>query len=106
MGERFFQKLSNRENLKKSPVFVFAADHLAGVGIHGLGQSGSSYRTHPEFVQLIRDIVKQEMVDAVLMTPADAELLASMEELAESVAFLETPRLSLSIIPERVPDCC
>jgi hypothetical protein len=86
MGERFFQKLSNRENLKKSPVFVFAADHLAGVGIHGLGQSGSSYRTHPEFVQLIRDIVKQEMVDAVLMTPADAELLASMECL-----FQESP---------------
>lgn len=79
MGERFFHKLSERESLDGSPLFVFAADHLAGVGIHGLGAAGSSYRTHPEFVQLIRSIVEQGVVDAVLMTPADAELLSAME---------------------------
>jgi hypothetical protein len=86
MGDRFFEKLSDRETLHKSPVFVFAADHLAGVGIHGLGQGGTSYRTHTEFLRLIRDIVQQGVVDAVLMTPADAELLASMECL-----FQESP---------------
>jgi hypothetical protein len=79
MGDRFFKKLSDRGSLRKSPVFVFAADHTAAVGIHGLGSSGASYRTHPDFIQLIRDIVRQRVVDAVLMAPADAELLSSME---------------------------
>jgi hypothetical protein len=86
MGDRLYRKLSDRQSLGASPLFVFAADHLAGVGIHGLGPGGSSYRTHPEFVQLIRDVVKQGVVDAVLMTPADAELLAAGECL-----FQETP---------------
>jgi DhnA family fructose-bisphosphate aldolase class Ia len=79
MGDRFIRKLSDRDELNRSPAFVFAADHLSGVGLHGLGPAGSSYRTHPEFVGLIREIVKQADVDAVLMTPADAELLAARE---------------------------
>ncbi|MFW6181616.1 MAG: hypothetical protein ACOC8N_07695 [Spirochaetota bacterium] len=79
MEDRLYHKLSDRGSLAEKPLFVFAADHLAGVGIHGLGPAGTAYRTRPEFVQLIRDIVKQGVVDAVLMTPADAELLAAGE---------------------------
>ncbi len=82
MGQRIFDKLSSPDKLYQDPILVFAADPLASGGIHGLGQvtvPKPHYRTHPEFLQLQRDLVRDGTIDGLLMTPADAEILALEE---------------------------
>ena len=84
MGDRIFEKLENRERLDESPIFVFAADPLASAGIQGLGQvqdPSPHYRTRPEFLDLQRTLVEDGNLDGLLMTPADAEVLALEEGL-------------------------
>jgi len=87
MGDQVFEKLDNPELLNKSPIFVFAADPLASAGIRGLGieyKPEPHYRTRPEFLQLQREIVEDGYIDALLMTPADAEVLALDERIFDS----------------------
>ena len=87
MGDRIFQKLKDSEQLHQSPIFVFAADALASVGLHGLGQErspGPHYRTRPEFLDLMRQTVADGYIDGLLMTPADAEVLAMDERLFDA----------------------
>ncbi|NCO42486.1 MAG: hypothetical protein COZ06_27265 [Armatimonadetes bacterium CG_4_10_14_3_um_filter_66_18] len=82
MGNRIYDKLANRESLDASPIFVFAADPLCSGGMRGLGtERGSHPRTHPEFLQLCRDITAEGFIDGLLMTPRDAEVLAVQEGL-------------------------
>jgi hypothetical protein len=84
MGDRIFEKLEDRERLDESPIFVFAADPLASAGIQGLGQvqdPSPHYRTRPEFLELQRALVEDGSLDGLLMTPADAEVLALEEGL-------------------------
>ena len=84
MGERVFEKLENSAQLDASPIFVFAADPLAAVGVQGLGfvqHPKPHYRTRSEFLQLQRDLVSDGSIDGLLMTPADAEVLALEEAL-------------------------
>ena len=84
MGDRIFEKLEDREQLDESPIFVFAADPLASAGIQGLGQVQDPtphYRTRPEFLELQRTLVADGSLDGLLMTPADAEVLALEEGL-------------------------
>jgi hypothetical protein len=83
MGNRIFEKLEDREKLDRSPIFVFAADPLASVGLQGLGMAQTPrphYRTHPEFLQLQRELIADGTIDGLLMTPADAETLALEEQ--------------------------
>jgi len=97
MGERVFEKLANREPLDKSPIFVFAADPLASGGIQGLGQvqhPKPHYRTHPEFLQLQRDLVADGSIDGLLMTPADAEVLAMEERLFDNTPVTPIVRMN------------
>jgi len=87
MGDRVFEKLNNPELLDKNPIFVFAADPLASGGTRGLGtekEPEPHYRTRPEFLQLQREIVEDAYIDALLMTPADAEVLALDEHIFDS----------------------
>ena len=89
MGNRVFEKLEDREALNQSPIFVFAADPLASVGLQGLGTVQTPkphYRTHPEFLQLQKELVADGAIDGLLMTPADAEHLALDEAI-----FGDTP---------------
>ena len=82
MGQRIFDKLSSPDKLYQDPILVFAADPLASGGIHGLGQvtvPKPHYRTHPEYLQRQRDLVRDGTIDGLLMTPADAEILALEE---------------------------
>ncbi|HIE52814.1 MAG TPA: hypothetical protein EYP85_13755 [Armatimonadetes bacterium] len=84
MGERVFDKVRDSDWLKRSPIFVFAADALAAGGIQSLGQvryPTPHYRTRSEFLQLLREITADGYIDGLLMTPADAEVLALEERL-------------------------
>jgi len=84
MGDRIFQKLENPEELKKSPIFVFAADAMASTSLEGLGMVQNPtphYRNRIEFLELQRHFIEDAYVDGVLMTPADAEILAQEERL-------------------------
>ena len=87
MGNRIFEKLSNPDLLRRSPIFVFAADPLAAGGIHGLGREtrpNPHYRTRLEFLNLLRKVAAEGYVDGLLMTPADAEVLAVDERLFDT----------------------
>ena len=69
MGDRVFEKLDNSDQLDASPIFVFAADPLAAVGIQGLGYvqyPKPHYRTRPEFLQLQRDLVADGSIDGLV----------------------------------------
>ena len=84
MGDIIFEKLAKPEELSKSPIFVFAADAMASTSIQGLGRvQGPTphYRTRPEFLQLQREFIEDGYIDGLLMTPADAEVLALDEDL-------------------------
>lgn len=97
MGDRIFQKLQDLEGLRRSPIFVFAADALAAGGVRSLGQESHPRphsRTRPEFLQLIRDLVADGMLDGVLMTPADAEVLALEERLFERTPVTPMVRMN------------
>lgn len=97
MGNRVFDKLANRELLDSSPLFVFAADALASVGLHGLGEEGyptRHFRRRDEFLQLMRQIARDGYVDALLMTPADAEVLAVEERLFEEIPVTPIVRMN------------
>ena len=97
MGERVFEKLENSDQLDASPIFVFAADPLAAVGIQGLGyvqHPKPHYRTRPEFLQLQRDLVADGSIDGLLMTPADAEVLAVEEALFDGTPVTPLVRMN------------
>ena len=97
MGDRIFEKLDDREKLGQSPIFVFAADPLASAGIQGLGRvqhPKPHYRTHPEFIQLQRDLVADGSIDGLLMTPADAEVLALEERLFDDTHVTPLVRMN------------
>jgi hypothetical protein len=84
MGERIFEKLARPEQLHRHPIFVFAADAPASVGLTGLGQERSPRphpRTRPEYLDLLRAIVADGYIDGLLMAPADAEALVVQERL-------------------------
>lgn len=84
MGDIIFDKLANPEILSKSPIFVFAADAMASTSVQGLGvvqQPTPHYRTRIEFLQLLREFIEDGHIDGLLMTPADAEILALEEKL-------------------------
>lgn len=97
MGDRVFEKLNDPELLNKNPIFVFAADPLASVGVTGLGVEQKPevhYRTRPEFLQLQREIVEDGNIDALLMTPADAEVLALDERIFDSSSVTPIVRMN------------
>ena len=97
MGERVFEKLENSDQLDASPIFVFAADPLAAVGIQGLGyvhHPRPHYRTRPEFLQLQRDLVADGSIDGLLMTPADAEVLAVEESIFDGTPVTPLVRMN------------
>jgi len=84
MGDRIFQKLENPEELKKGPIFVFAADAMASTSLQGLGMvqhPTPHYRNRIEFLELQRQFIEDAYIDGLLMTPADAEILALEEKL-------------------------
>ncbi len=84
MGDRIFQKLENLEELKRSPIFVFAADAMASTSLQGLGlvqEPTPHYRNRIEFLELQRQFIEDAYIDGLLMTPADAEILAQEEKL-------------------------
>jgi len=64
-------------------VFIFAADAMAAYGIESLGVTHGRPRTRPQFLQLLREFVADGAIDGLLMTPADAEVLALDEKLFE-----------------------
>lgn len=90
MGERVFEKLSRPEALSQSPIFVFAGDPQAAVGLHGLGTIRDGARERPrrreEFLQLCRELSLDGAIDGCLMTPADAEVLAVKERFFDRLA--------------------
>jgi hypothetical protein len=96
MGNRMYEKLADRNALEKSPIFVFAADHPSGMGIHGLGKADREgrHRTHPEFLQLIREVVNDGYIDAIILAPADAELLAREEQLFKEAPVTPVVRMN------------
>lgn len=102
MGHCIQQKLSDREALRRSPIFVFAGDPIAAGGIQAYGQtSGPStplragrYRTRQEFLQLCREIARDAFVDGVLLAPADAEQLALDERLFDATAVTPLVRMN------------
>ena len=97
MGNRIFDKLADPESLYNNPIFVFAADPLASAGIQGLGYiqyPEPHFRTHPEFLQLQRDLVADGSIDGLLMTPADAEILALEERLFDQTEVTPIVRMN------------
>lgn len=81
MGDRLFKKLDDPEYLTRSPIFVFAADPQASGGLQCLGRTAGHARTRPEFLALLRQFIKDAVIDGLLLTPADAEVLAVDERL-------------------------
>ncbi|MBI2297716.1 MAG: hypothetical protein HYU66_01970 [Armatimonadetes bacterium] len=83
MGDRVFEKLDQPDVLAHSPIFVFAGDAQAAVGLNGLGEVGppgqSRPRRRPDFLQLCRELSLDGAIDGCLLTPADAEELAVKE---------------------------
>ena len=97
MGNRIFDKLADPESLYNNPIFVFAADPLASAGIQGLGYiqyPEPHFRTHPEFLQLQRDLVADGSIDGLLMPPADAEILALEERLFDQTEVTPIVRMN------------
>jgi hypothetical protein len=97
MGTQIFEKLENLDRLEQSPIFVFAADPLASVGLQGLGyvqDPKPHHRTRPEFLQLQRDLVAAGSIDGLLMTPADAEVLALDEGLFDNTHVTPIVRMN------------
>jgi hypothetical protein len=97
MGNRVFEKLANPDLLKRSPVFVFAADALVAYGITGIGMEQTPrphYRTRPEYLQLQREITADGHVDGLLMSPADAETLAIDEGIFDNSPITPMVRLN------------
>ena len=97
MGDRVFEKLENHEGLGESPIFIFAADPLAAVGIQGLGyvqHPKPHYRNRTEFLQLQQDLVADGSIDGLLMTPADAEVLALDEALFDDTPVTPLVRMN------------
>lgn len=87
MGQRVFEKLADPAQLKKSPIFIFAADALTAYGIGSVGvekQPKPHARTRPEYLQLQRNILGDGYIDGLLMSPADAEALAFDEKLFDT----------------------
>ena len=83
-GGRIFEKLSQPDQLHRNPIFVFAADAQASVGLTGLGPEPHPephLRTRPEYLDLLRATVAQGSIDGLLLTPADAETLGVEERL-------------------------
>ncbi|MHB2016324.1 MAG: hypothetical protein ACYCW6_05185 [Candidatus Xenobia bacterium] len=60
---------------------IFAADAQVAYGVQGLGQANGQYRTRPQFLDLVRGLVADGVLDGVLMTPADAEQLAARDRI-------------------------
>ena len=48
---------------------IFAADAQVAYGVQGLGQVNGQYRTRPQFLDLVRGLVREAVLDGVLMTP-------------------------------------
>jgi hypothetical protein len=84
MGDRVYEKLADPKLLKRSPVFIFAADALVAYGITGIGTERTPkphFRTRPEYLKMMREVMADGHIDGLLMTPADAETLAIDEGL-------------------------
>ena len=84
MGDIIFEKLANHELLSKSPIFVFAADAMASTHLQGLGRvqhPTPRYRNRIDFLQLLQGFIEDGYIDGLLMTPSDAEIIASKEKL-------------------------
>lgn len=81
MGDRLFKKLDDPDSLRRSPIFVFAADPQASGGLLCLGETAGRARTRPEFLALLRQFVVDAVIDGLLLTPADAALLTVEERL-------------------------
>ncbi|MBM3242152.1 hypothetical protein FJZ31_38260 [Candidatus Poribacteria bacterium] len=97
MGDIIFEKLARSEELSKSPIFVFAADAMASTSLQGLGKVQSPtphYRTRPEFLQLQREFIEDGYIDGLLMTPADAEVLALDEKLFDNSPITPIVRMN------------
>lgn len=97
MGDIIFEKLAKPEELSKSPMFVFAADAMASTSLQGLGKVQSPtphYRTRPEFLQLQREFIEDGYIDGLLMTPADAEVLALDEKLFDDSSITPIVRMN------------
>lgn len=93
MGNRLLDKLADGH----SRAFVFAADALVSGGIQGLGMTRGTqphYRTRPEFLQLVRELVGDGAIDGVLMTPADTEQLAQHERLFDAADVTPIVRMN------------
>lgn len=82
MGDRVFEKLADPRGAP--PIFVFAADALVAGGVHSLGRQDGRPRTRPQFLELVRRVTADGAVDGVLMTPADAEILALRERIFDA----------------------
>ncbi|MDP6124700.1 MAG: hypothetical protein QGH20_02980, partial [Candidatus Latescibacteria bacterium] len=88
MGDRVFERLAEPQKLKDRPLMVFAADPLVSTGIRGLGTEWFPTlhtRNRAEFLQLCRDTATDGYVDGVLMTIADAEVLALKERFFDNI---------------------
>ncbi len=97
MGNRVFDKLADRKLLKRSPIFVFAADALVAHGMTGIGMEKNPsphHRTRPEYLKLQREIAADGYIDGLLMTPADAELLAMSEGLFDDSPVTPVVRMN------------
>jgi hypothetical protein len=87
MGNRVFDKLADSALLKRSPIFIFAADALVAYGLTGIGiEKGPKphHRTRPEYLALQRQILEDGHIDGLLMSPADADTLAFDEKLFDN----------------------
>ncbi len=97
MGDRVFEKLADRTRLEESPIFVFAADALVAYGVTGIGMERSPqphHRTRPEYLQLQREVLADGNIDGLLMSPADAEVLAIDEGLFDNSPVTPMVRLN------------
>ncbi|HDS74582.1 MAG TPA: hypothetical protein ENN56_03485 [Firmicutes bacterium] len=97
MGERVFEKLADPKALKRSPIFIFAADALVAYGITGIGTERTPhphYRTRPEYLKMMREVAADGYIDGLLMTPADAEVLAIDEGLFDSSPITPIVRMN------------
>ncbi len=97
MGDRVFEKLADPKWLKRSPAFIFAADALVAYGMTGIGTEPSPkphYRTRPEYLAMMREVMADGAIDGLLMTPADAEVLAFDEKLFDDSPVTPVVRMN------------
>jgi len=97
MGNRVFDKLADPKLLRRSPIFIFAADALVAYGMTGIGaekRPTPHFRTRPEYLQLMRDILADGHIDGLLMTPADAEVLAMDENVFDGSPITPIVRMN------------